>query len=41
MSFQSGIFPFELKIAIVVPLFKTSDEMVFSNYMPVSVLQLV
>ena len=38
MSFQSGIFPFELKIANVVPIFKTSDEMVFSNYRPVSVL---
>ena len=38
MSFQSGIFPFELKIANVVPIFKTIDEMVFSNYRPVSVL---
>ena len=38
MSFQSGIFPIELKIANVVPIFKTSDEMVFSNYRPVSVL---
>ena len=38
MSFQSGIFPFELKIANVVPIAKTSDEMVFSNYRPVSVL---
>ena len=38
MSFQSGIFPFELKIANVVPIFKTSDEMIFSNYRPVSVL---
>ena len=38
MSFQSGIFPFELKITNVVPIFKTSDEMVFSNYRPVSVL---
>ena len=38
MSFASGIFPFELKIANVVPIFKSSDEMVFSNYRPVSVL---
>ena len=38
MSFQSGIFPFELKITNVVPIFKTNDEMVFSNYRPVSVL---
>ena len=38
MSFQSGIFPFELKIANVVPISKTSDEIAFSNYRPVSVL---
>ena len=38
MSFQFGIFLFELKIANVVHIFKTRDEMVFSNYRPVSVL---
>ena len=37
VSFQSGIFPFELKIVNVVPIFKTSDEMVFCNYRLVSV----
>ena len=38
MSFAFGIFPFELKMANIVPIFKSSDEMVFSNYMPASVL---
>ena len=37
MPFQSGIFPFELKIANAL-IIKTSDEMVFSNYRTVSVL---
>ena len=38
MSFASGIFPFELKIANVFLIFQSSDEMEFSNYRPVSVL---
>ena len=37
-SFISGIFPFEMKIANVVAIFKSGDDMVFSNYRPVSVL---
>ena len=37
-SFSSGIFPFEMKIANVVPIFKSGDDMVFSNYRPVSIL---
>ena len=37
-SFVTGIFTSELKIANVVPIFKSGDEMVFSNYRPVSVL---
>ena len=37
-SFSSGIFPHELKIANVVPIHKANDDMVFSNYKPVSVL---
>ena len=32
-----GIFPKELKLTIVIPLFKTGDPMIFSNYRPVSV----
>ena len=37
-SFVTGIFPSELKIADVVPIYKSGDEMVFSNYRPVPVL---
>ena len=36
-SFSNGLFPSELKIANVLPIF-ISGEMVFSNYRPVSVL---
>ena len=35
---MTGIFPDELKIANVVIIFKSGDDMVFSNYRPVSVL---
>ena len=35
-SFMTGIFPNELKIANLVPIFKSGDDMVFSNYRPVS-----
>ena len=38
LSLKTGIFPDELKIANVVPIFKSGDDMVFSNYRPVSVL---
>ena len=38
LSFTSVIFPAELKLANVVPIYKANDEMVFSNYRPVSVL---
>ena len=40
LSLSSGIFPQELKIARVIPLFKSGDAMLFSNYRPVSVLPL-
>ena len=38
LSFGTGVFPSDLKIANVVPIFKANDEMIFSNYRPVSVL---
>ena len=38
ISFQKGVFPTELKIANVVPIYKSGDEMIFTNYRPVSVL---
>ena len=38
LSLQQGIFPDEMKIANVLPLYKKDDSMVFSNYRPVSLL---
>ena len=38
LSLSLGVFPHELKIANVVPIHKANDDMVFSNYRPVSVL---
>ena len=37
-SYETGIFPSELKIANVVPIYKSGDEMVFSNYRLISIL---
>ena len=37
-SFQTGLFPAELQIANVVPIFKSGDETIFTNYRPISVL---
>ena len=38
LSLTQGIFPNELKIASVVPIYKNNDRTHFSNYRPVSVL---
>ena len=38
LSLCEGIFPKQLKIANVVPLYKAKDSMVFNNYRPVSIL---
>ena len=38
LSLQQGIFPRELKIANVPPLFKACDPCVFNNYRPVPLL---
>ena len=40
LSITKGIFPCELKIARVIPLFKSGDSSSFSNYRHVSVLPL-
>ena len=38
LSIISGVFPDQLKIARVIPLFKSGDKSIFNNYRPVSVL---
>ena len=40
LSLTTGVVPIEMKIARVIPLFKSGDKCVFSNYRPVSVLPL-
>ena len=37
-SFFVGIFPTELKLARVIPIFKSGDSAIFSNYRPISIL---
>ena len=38
LSMSTGVFPDQLKIAKVIPLYKNDDPKVFSNYRPISVL---
>ena len=38
LSFTQGIFPRDLKIAMVSPLYKAKDPMIFPNYSPISLL---
>ena len=38
LSFEQGVFPTELTIAIVSPLYKAKDPMFFNNYRPISLL---
>ena len=37
-SFKDGIFPSELKLSRVVPIFKCGDSTALSNYRPISIL---
>ena len=37
-SIKQGIFPSELKIAKVFPIFKAGDKQLITNYRPISVL---
>ena len=41
LSLLEGVFPELLKIANVVPLFKSGDSMLFNNYRPVSLLSVL
>lgn len=38
LSFNQGIFPDELKIARVIPIYKSDDPSLITNYRPISVL---
>ena len=38
LSFTEGVFPSELKIAQVLPLYKSNDLMLFNTYRPISLL---
>ena len=38
LSITAGTVPMELKIALVVPVFKAGDKTIFSNYRPISVV---
>ena len=38
LSFEQGVFPDELKIAVITPLYKAKDPMFFNNYRPISLL---
>ena len=38
LSFEQGVFPSELKLAIITPLYKAKDPMFFNNYCPISLL---
>lgn len=39
LSMEKGIFPNDLKIARVTPIFKADSEEILANYRPISVLQ--
>ena len=39
-SFHDGIFPDELKLAKVIPIYKSGSTMELSNYRPISVLNI-
>ena len=41
MSLQQGEFPDDLRIAKVIPIFKSGDVKLFTNYRPVSVLTII
>ena len=38
LSITSGIVPKQLKLARVIPLFKSGEQDIFTNYRPVSVV---
>jgi hypothetical protein len=41
LSLSQGVFPDQLKLAKVIPLFKSGDSTIFNNYRPISVLSIL
>ena len=40
LSFLQGVFPQDIKIALICPIYKAKDPMIFSNYRTISLLSL-
>ena len=38
MSFQTGVFPSSMKLAKIIPVFKSGSKAEFNNYRPISLL---
>ena len=38
LSLKQGIFPYQLKVAKVIPVYKSEDSHIFGNYRPISLL---
>ena len=38
LSLSNGVVPSAMKIAKVIPIFKTGDRKLFTNYRPISIL---
>ena len=38
MSFQTGVFPSNMKLAKIIPVFKSGSKAEFNNYRPISLL---
>ena len=38
LSFQQGVFPRQLKTAVITPLYNAKDPMMFDNYRPISLI---
>lgn len=41
LSFSTGVVPYKLKIAVLIPLFKNKDAFLKENYCPISLLPII